>query len=204
MNATRKQYIYELKNANISGRSVTAVTVVKTAAQAVARLRSTEMDLEKEVVLFDALPSGSLVTASRSRLEVHRGFLTLSAEAPGRALLVPPVEFSRCLEFNWKPTITLPPLALRANLDQTAILFSGQRNGPFVNPTCRLQELQDAVRVELGRTLEDVGLAAMNVYLPTATVREWTTILRSILRSGTLRPRTTRPPEPRDHGAWEA
>jgi hypothetical protein len=98
-----------------------------------------------------------LVPVARSRLEVNRGFLALSAEAPGRALLVLPVEFSRCLEFNWTSTTTLPPLAFRANLDQTAILFFGQiegrmtlRTGPIVNPTCRLRDLQDAFRVELG------------------------------------------------------
>jgi hypothetical protein len=154
---TRKQYLYEIENANVSGRGVTSVMVVKTAAQAVARLRSAEMNPENEAVLFDALPPGPLVPVARSRLEVNRGFLALSAEAPGRALLVLPVEFSRCLEFNWTSTTTLPPLAFRANLDQTAILFSGQiegrmtlRNGPIVNPTCRLRDLQDAVRVELG------------------------------------------------------
>jgi hypothetical protein len=81
----------------------------------------------------------------------------VSAEAPGRALLALPVEYSRCLEFTWEPSGAESPLAVRANLDQTAILFSNRlegrlalRNGPFVNPTCRLRDLRDAVRVELG------------------------------------------------------
>ena len=57
---TRKQYLYEIENANVSGRGVTSVMVVKTAAQAVARLRSAEMNLENEAVLFDTLPPGPL------------------------------------------------------------------------------------------------------------------------------------------------
>jgi hypothetical protein len=57
---TRKQYLYELENANVSGRGVTRVMVVKTATQAGARLRSAEMNLENEAVLFDALPPGPL------------------------------------------------------------------------------------------------------------------------------------------------
>jgi hypothetical protein len=84
---------------------------------------------------------------------VNRGFLALSAEALGRALLVLPVEFSRYQVFNWTSTTTLPPLAFRANLDQTAILFSGQiegrvtlRNGPIVNPTCRLRSTRPCSR----------------------------------------------------------
>ena len=127
------------------------MTVVRTAAEALVRLRSPEIDFEQEAILFDPLPDVELVPISRSRIHVHRGFITVSAEAPGRALLVLPVEFSRCLEFSWESSNAEPPLALRANLDQTAIRFSGRLQarlalhaGPLVNGTCRLRVLQEA------------------------------------------------------------
>jgi hypothetical protein len=89
---------------------------------------------------------------------VHRGFVTGSAEAPGRALLGLPIEFSWCLEMTWETAGAEAPVAVRANQDQTAILFRDRlegrlalRNGPLVNPTCRLRDLQDAIRVELGK-----------------------------------------------------
>jgi hypothetical protein len=154
----RRQYLYELPNANVSGRGVTGVTVVRTAAEALVRLRSPDFDFEEEAVLFDRLPDAALGPVSRSRLDVHRGHLTVSAEAPGRALLILPVEYSRCLEFTWPGSEADPPRAFRANLDQTAVWFSHRlegrltlHHGPFVNPACRLRDLQDAVRVEVGR-----------------------------------------------------
>jgi hypothetical protein len=154
--AGRKQYLYELDKPNVAGRSATTVTVVKTADEAVRRLGSPDIDFEKEAVLFERLPEGPLVPVARSRLNVERGSLFLSAEAPGRALLVLPLEFSRCLEFAWWAS-GAKPLAVRANLDQTGILFDGRiegrislRHGPFANPTCRLRDLQDAKGVALG------------------------------------------------------
>jgi hypothetical protein len=153
---TRRQYLYELANVNVSGRGVTRVTIARTAAEALGRLRSPDIDFEQEAVLFDPLPDAGLAPISGSRLHVHRGALTVWAEAPGRALLVLPVEYSRCLEFTWESPGGDPPRALRANLDQTAVLFSHRlqgrlalRHGPLVNPTCRLRDFQDARRVDL-------------------------------------------------------
>jgi hypothetical protein len=155
---TRRQYLYELEQPNVAGRGVSRVILTPTAAEALARLRSPDIDFEREAVLFDPLPyPADLGPVSQKRLEVHRGYLTVSAEARGRALLVLPVEYSRCLEFAWKSADADPPRAFRANVDQTAILFTGRlearvdlRNGPFVNPTCRLEDLRDARRVGLG------------------------------------------------------
>src|SRR5262249_16294918 len=125
---------------------------------ALTRMRAADMDFRREAVLFEPLPDEPLGEVSRSRLDVHRGFLTVSAEAPGRALLVLPVEFSRCLEFTWGNASPTPPLALRANLDQTAARSARRLdgrialpNGPFATPPCRLRDFQDAVRVELGQ-----------------------------------------------------
>jgi hypothetical protein len=96
------------------------------------------------------------VQTTASRLEVHAGFLALQAQAPGRSLLVLPVEFSRCLDFQWNSPGDEPPRIYRANLDQTAILFSGQidvrialRINPYSNPFCRYRDYQDALQVNL-------------------------------------------------------
>ena len=154
---TRTQYLYELTNPNVAGRGVTRVTIARTAAEALARMRAADYDGEQEAVLFDRLPDTDLVPVSRSQLVVHRGALGVRAEAPGRALLVLPIAYSRCLQFDWESPGADPPVELRANLDLTAIWFrdrlSGRlalRSGPLVNPTCRLRDLRDARRVDLG------------------------------------------------------
>ncbi len=155
--AGRKQYLYELEEPNVSGRAVTRVTVARTAAEALAYQLSPDFDYHNDAVVFDSLPYGNLVQVSRSRLDVYRGYLKVSAEAAGRALLVLPVEFSQCLEFRWEITGAESPVAVRVNLDQTAVLFQDRlegrialRYGPFTNPTCRLRDLEDALRVQLG------------------------------------------------------
>jgi hypothetical protein len=152
----RKQYLYELPDANVFGRAASRVTVARTATEALARMRSSDYDIRNEAVLFDPLPEGNLAPVFASRLEVHRGFVSLSAEASGRALIVLPLEFSRCLEFKWTSGDGRLPIALRANLNQTAILFDGRvegrialRYGPFENPGCRLRDMHDADRVDL-------------------------------------------------------
>jgi hypothetical protein len=155
---SRVQYLSELSDPNIAGRAATKVAVAPNAAEALARLRAPGHDFHDQAVLFEPLPEGSpLMPVSNSRLTVDRGFVTVTADAPGRALLVLPLEFSRCLTFAWSNTGEPPPRALRANLDQTAILFSHHLEGrialaygPLANPTCRLREMQDAARVELG------------------------------------------------------
>lgn len=155
--AGHKQYLYELSDPNIAGRAATKVTVARNAADALARLRAPGYDIRDEAVLFEPLPEGPLAPVRNSRLTVDRGFVTVTADAPGRALLVLPLEFSRCLTFAWTDAGEPPPLALRANLDQTAILFQnhvegriGLRYGPLTDPTCRLRDMQDASRVDLG------------------------------------------------------
>ncbi len=157
LDAHHRQYLYELTNPNVAGRGVVRVTTARTARQALERLRSPDYDFEKEAVLFDALPKTELVPVSHSELIVHRGFLTVSAAAPGPALLVLPVEYSRCLDFTWLSAGSEPPRAFRADLDETAILFSDRlrariafRTSPLVNPTCRLRDLQDARDLDLG------------------------------------------------------
>lgn len=157
VDATNKQYLYELAKPNVSGRAATKVTTVRTAAEALERLRASGHDIADEAVLFNRLPEGPLEPVSNSRLTVGRGFVSISADAPGRALLVLPLEYSRCLTFDWRSTGGAPPLALRANFAQTAILFSGHLEGriaraygPFANPTCRLRDMQDAAQVDLG------------------------------------------------------
>jgi hypothetical protein len=154
--AARKQYLYELSDPNVSGEAATKVTVAHDAAEVLARLRSPGYDFRHEAVLFEPLPEGTLAPVRNSRLTVDRGFVTVSAEASGRALLVLPLEFSRCLTFTWTDAGE-PPRALRANLDQTAILFENHleahialRYGPLANPACRLRDMQDASRVDLG------------------------------------------------------
>lgn len=157
LDAHHRQYLYEVPNPNVAGRGVVRVTTARTAREALERLRSPDYDFAKEAVLFEPLPKTELVRVSHSSLIVHRGFLTVSAEAPGPALLVLPIEYSRCLQFTWLAAGTEPPQAVRADLDETAILFADRlqariafRSSPLENPTCRLHDWQDAVHLGLG------------------------------------------------------
>jgi hypothetical protein len=154
---TREQYLYELPNPNIGGRGVVRWTAVTTAGEAVERMRSPGYDYDREAVLFEPLPKTEFAPVSHSSLIVHRGYLTVSAEAPGPALLVLPIEYSRCLQFTWLSAGTEPPQAVRADLDETAISFTGRlqariafRSDPLENPTCRLRDWQDAVHLGVG------------------------------------------------------
>src|SRR5262245_1447415 len=104
-----KQYLYALPDPNVASRSASRVTVVSSPAAALARMRSPDYDIRNEAVLLEPVSAGELSSVVESRLEVHRGFMTLSAQASGPALIVLPLQFSRCLQFQWTRHGGKPP-----------------------------------------------------------------------------------------------
>ncbi|MEM6622017.1 MAG: hypothetical protein AAF674_07300 [Pseudomonadota bacterium] len=79
-----------------------------------------------------------------ARLRVTRKGWHVTADSPGRALLLLPVEFSACLSAT---ATSGAPRLVRTNLVLTGVLFEGRldmklthRHGPLTNPFCRLQD----------------------------------------------------------------
>jgi hypothetical protein len=89
-----------------------------------------------------------LVRATYSKLVVLRDGYQLTASAPGRAMLVLPVQFSHCWTIE-DSTDRVMPRIFRANIIQTGILFKDKVEATLrfnFNPwsaSCRLQDGSD-------------------------------------------------------------
>ena len=140
--------LYELKDANLGQFSPTHVTWTADFSAAARALRE-HPDLEKHVVLLGAPePQSDLVSASSAELVALRDGYRLTASAPGRAMLVLPIQFSHCWRIEHETDID-PPHILRANIVQTAILFKDNVDvrmrfdfQPW-RPSCRFQDGRD-------------------------------------------------------------
>jgi hypothetical protein len=137
--------LYEIKGANLGQFSPTQVIVARDYPAAIAALRELR-DLENQVVL--SFWRGDLVRASSSRLVVLRDGYQLTASAPGRALLVLPVQFSHCWKIEGGRDRVVPRI-FRANIVQTGILFKDSvdarlrfRFEPW-DASCRLEDARD-------------------------------------------------------------
>jgi hypothetical protein len=144
--------LYELKGANLGQFSPTHVTWAADFSAATRALRE-QVDPEKHVVLLGAPePQSELVSASRTQLVALRGGYRLTASAPGRAMLVLPIQFSHCWRIEHETEID-PPRILRANIVQTAILFKDNADvrmrfdfQPW-RPSCRFQDARDVADI---------------------------------------------------------
>jgi hypothetical protein len=137
--------LYRLSGANVGQYSPTQVTLANEYATALAALRE-QSDFENRVVL--SFGRSDLVHASRSRLLAVRDGYHLTASAPGRAILVLPVQFSHCWEIE-NNGATIPPRVFRANIVQTAIMFKDEADvrlrfkfAPW-RSSCRLEDARD-------------------------------------------------------------
>jgi hypothetical protein len=137
--------LYEIKGANLGQFSPTQVIVAREYSAAVAALREPR-DLENQVVL--SFGRSDLERASHSRLVALRDGYHLTASAPGRAMLVLPVQFSHCWEIEDSRDPVVPRI-FRANMVQTGILFKDNLDArlrfkfePW-SATCRLEDARD-------------------------------------------------------------
>jgi len=140
--------LYEVKGANLGQFSPTQMTWAADYATAVRALRE-QGDLEHRVVLLGAPDrQPELVSAVRSRLLAVRDGYQLAASAPGRAIVVLPIQFSHCWEIEGSTGMERPRL-LRANIVQTGVLFKDKVDirlrfdfEPW-RASCRLQDARD-------------------------------------------------------------
>jgi hypothetical protein len=140
--------LYELKGANLGQFSPTQVTWAADYPTAVTALQQ-QGDFANRVVL--SFGRTDLVRASRSRLVVLRDGYRLTASAPGRAMLVLPIQFSHCWEIE-DTTDPVMPRIFRANIAQTGILFKDNAdvtlrfNFEPWRASCRLEDARDLSR----------------------------------------------------------
>lgn len=137
--------LYEIKGTNLGQFSPTKVIWARDYSAAVTALRG-QPDLETHVVL--SFGQTDLVRATYSKLVVLRDGYQLTASAPGRAMLVLPVQFSNCWTIE-DSTDRVMPRIFRANIIQTGILFKDKVEATLrfnFNPwsaSCRLQDGSD-------------------------------------------------------------
>jgi hypothetical protein len=120
--AGAKINLYEIKGANLGQFSPTQAIWAGNYTKAVAALRE-QRDFENRVVL--SFGRADVVRASHSRLLAIRGGYHVMASAPGRAMLVLPIQFSYCWEVENSNDVTRPRI-FRANIVQTGILFKDE------------------------------------------------------------------------------
>jgi hypothetical protein len=141
--------LYEIPRANLGQFSPTQVTWAGDYATAVRMLREpTELE-HRAVLLGDPERQPELIAATRSRLVAVRDGYRLTASAPGRAMVVLPIQFSHCWEIEDLASMAEPPRLFRANIVQTAVLFKDNADvrlrfdfQPW-HASCRFQDVRD-------------------------------------------------------------
>jgi hypothetical protein len=156
-------FLYELVKPNRGDFSPTKVRVVKDAREALDRMVSDGMPFEEEVLLFDRLPSPTLVQAESARMAFERGGVRVRAKSPGTSLLVLPLQFSNSLEVvPAQPGAGAERVKLvRTNLLQTGIFFSDEIDvkiahvfGPLRGTAGRRRDIEDCKRLGVVETGE--------------------------------------------------
>ena len=146
--------IYRLDDVNLGQFSPTRPVRVATAAEAVAVMKATSFDPQRDVVVDGALPA-NLVRADSVSVTVEAGAqLHIQGISRGHSLSVLPFEFSHCLRLH-APRGASASL-LPVNLQQTGLIFDGQtelnieyRFGLFGEAQCRGADLNRANALHL-------------------------------------------------------
>jgi len=143
----RALFVYVVPRPNVGNYSPTAVREVMTATDVLVRMARPDFDPARELVATVPGGANDLVEARDGQIVFDGVSVAVTAQSERRSVLLLPLEFSRCL------TVTARsghPILFRANLLLLAVVFDGRldasiqlRTGPFVNPSCRLRDLQD-------------------------------------------------------------
>jgi hypothetical protein len=146
--------IYQLDGINLGQFSPTRPVRFFTATEAVAAMKATSFDPQRDVAVEGELPA-DLVPADSVSITVEAGpQLHIRATSHGHSLLALPFEFSHCLRLH-APAGTSAYL-LPVNLQQTGLIFQGQievnieyRYGLFGDAQCRGADLDRANALRL-------------------------------------------------------
>lgn len=141
--------LIELLNANVGNYSPTIVHTTESLNATFEKVSSSGFDPTVEIVLRKQL-SQNLVAATSSSLSLANGDLLLTAKSTGSSIILLPLEFSSCLEFEpIRKSEGLTEVLLADGL-LTAVLFDKEvelkiklRYGIFENSECRYSDLKD-------------------------------------------------------------
>jgi hypothetical protein len=147
-------YLYELENPNLGQFSPIEVKQVEDARSVREALVNPNWKLEHTV--FGVIPGpGPFQKASLESFTIARDGYKVRAQSEGSAILLLPIEFSRCLTVRSRVDGP-PPRLFRADLVLTGVLFDHRldadisfRVGPGEASRCRLQDADDAERMHL-------------------------------------------------------
>src|SRR5215211_2689804 len=152
--ASFQLYLYELENPNLGQFSPIEVKQVENARSLREALVNPTWDLDHTV--FGAIPgTGSFRKANLHSFAIARDGYKVRAESEGSAILLLPIEFSRCLTVKSRLDGP-PPRLFRADLVLTGVLFDHRLDadisfhvGAGEASRCRLQDTKDAERMQL-------------------------------------------------------
>jgi hypothetical protein len=156
-------YLYELENPNLGQFSPIEVKQVEDALSVREALLNPIWELDHTVFGFIPDP-GPFQKASLESFTIARDGYKVRAQSEGSAMLLLPIEFSRCLTVRSRVDGPLPRL-FRADLVLTAVLFDHRldadisfRVGPGEASRCRLQDVNDAEHMQLPRGARALSL----------------------------------------------
>ena len=142
-------YLYELDDVNVGQYSPVEQRSAATANDALTLLADPGLETGRTVVVAEKLPDG-LTAATLEAFTIGRGRWRVRASSEGPAVLLLPIEYSRCLSVA-TPQGGPAPRLFRADLMLTGVLFERRVDAeisfgysPFYSRNCRLADLADA------------------------------------------------------------
>jgi hypothetical protein len=147
--------VYELKNSNLGNYNPTKILYAKKAKDFKEIVENSNFDFSHSIVLFDEL-NIDLSHAKNSMLTINKGYMNIQSEAYNYSIIVLPLEFSNCIDVVNNKKDNKDFKILRANLNQTAILFRNKldldislKAGFLNNQFCKIKDYQDMKDYEL-------------------------------------------------------
>ena len=145
-------YLYKVPETNVGNYSPTHLLAANNASEILIRLAQPSFEPKRDLIGDVPGGGGGLVGTSESGVVFDGVSLRVTASSKGRSVLLLPLEYSRCLDVRARTGRS--PQLFRADLLLTGIVFSMTldaevrlREGPFVDPTCRLRDLRDLLRL---------------------------------------------------------
>ncbi len=142
-------YLFEIANPNIISYYPINIVFADSSYEAIEALSRDNFDPKSTVVLFDSLQL-HLVKAESSQLFYFKNHLHFSGSSKGTSIALLPVQFSHCMVSN-NQNVKL----LRANIAQTAVVFSGNQSVDveykfdIKNTLCRKADVEDVAKYKL-------------------------------------------------------
>jgi hypothetical protein len=147
-------FLYSLSQPNIGQYSPTEIVPFTNVENAMQIIKSRTFDPTKQILvqqpledLNPALEDLNLVPALLTKMTVGINKYVVSAKSVGKSILLLPIEYSDCFDFEAQSSGSISPKLFPGNIMFIAILFVqdlnvtlSYKNGPFTNQSCRLND----------------------------------------------------------------